>query len=59
MFAAAGFRAVVQRRMNLCPNFTPGFLYRLLARLEPRIEASPLLNSLCTVNMFGFSASEQ
>jgi SAM-dependent methyltransferase len=58
MFAAAGLRVVVQRRMNLCPNFTPGFLYRLLARLEPGIEASTLLNSLCTVNMFGFSARE-
>jgi SAM-dependent methyltransferase len=56
MFAAAGFSAVVHRRMNLCPNFTPGFLHRLLAPLEPRIEASAALNALCTVNMFGFAA---
>ncbi|SRR5258708_6614641 len=57
LFTAAGFRAVVRRRMNLCPNFTPRFLYRLLAPLEPRIEASSLLNGLCTVNLFGFVAS--
>jgi len=56
-FAAAGFRTVVHRRMNLCPNFTPGLLYRLLAPLEPRIEASRVLNALCTVNMFGFARS--
>jgi SAM-dependent methyltransferase len=56
LFAAAGFRAQVHRRMNLCPNFTPRFLYRLLAPLEPRIEASPLLDALCTVNMFGFAS---
>jgi cyclopropane fatty-acyl-phospholipid synthase-like methyltransferase len=54
VFAAAEFRAQVHRRMNLCPNFTPQFLYRLFAPLEPRIEASPLLDALCTVNMFGF-----
>jgi SAM-dependent methyltransferase len=52
LFAAAGYRAEVHRRMNLCPNFTPRFLYRMLAPLEPRIEAS--LDALCTVNMFGF-----
>jgi Cyclopropane fatty acid synthase and related methyltransferases len=57
LLAAAGFRAQVQRRMNLCPNFTPRFLYRLLAPLEPRIEASAVLNALCTVNMFGFAKS--
>ena len=54
VFAAAGFTSVTHRRMNLCPNFTPGFLYRLLAPLEPRIEASATLDALCTVNMFGF-----
>jgi hypothetical protein len=53
LFAAAGYRAQVHRRMNLCPNFTPRVLYRLLAPLEPRIEAS--LDALCTVNMFGFA----
>jgi hypothetical protein len=57
LLAAAGFRAQVHRRMNLCPNFTPRFLYRLLAPLEPRIEASAVLNALCTVNMFGFTKS--
>lgn len=55
LFEAAGFRRVVWRRLNLFPNFTPGGIYRLLAPLEPRVEASPFWNALCTVNMFGFS----
>jgi 2-polyprenyl-3-methyl-5-hydroxy-6-metoxy-1,4-benzoquinol methylase len=55
LFAAAGYRAQVHRRMNLCPNFTPHFLYRLLAPIEPRVEASAVLDALCTVNMFGFA----
>lgn len=56
IFAAAGFRTVIWRRMNLLPNFMPGPLYRMLARLEPHVEASRFWNALCTVNMFGFSA---
>jgi hypothetical protein len=28
-------------------------VYRLLAPLEPRIEASKFCNALCTVNMLG------
>jgi len=55
LFAAAGYRAQVHRRMNLCPNFTPRFLYRLLAPIEPRVESSAALDALCTVNMFGFA----
>jgi SAM-dependent methyltransferase len=56
IFAAAGLHAVVRRRMNLFPNFTPGWLFRTLAPLEPSIEASPFWNALCTVNMLGFRA---
>jgi SAM-dependent methyltransferase len=53
IFQSAGWRVVVQRRLNIFPNFTPVAIYRLLAALEPRIEASRLWNGLCTVNMFG------
>ncbi|WP_158812819.1 bifunctional 2-polyprenyl-6-hydroxyphenol methylase/3-demethylubiquinol 3-O-methyltransferase UbiG [Methylocapsa sp. S129] len=54
IFAAAGFKTAVWRRMNLFPNFTPGFLYRLLAPLETKVESNNVLKALCTVNMFGF-----
>ncbi len=53
IFAASGWRTMVSRRLNLFPNFTPGTIYRLLAPLEPRVEASAFWNALCTVNMFG------
>jgi SAM-dependent methyltransferase len=55
IFEAAGWRTAVHRRLNLFPNFTPGAVYRLLAPLEPRIEASKFCNALCTVNMLGVS----
>lgn len=58
MFADAGFRAAVWRRMNMFPNFTPGPVYRLLAPLEHRVESSRVLDALCTVNMFGFKLRE-
>lgn len=48
-----GWRVTVFRRLNLFPNFTPGPIFRLLHRLEPKIEASPILNAMCTVNMLG------
>lgn len=54
LFAAAGFRAVVARRINLFPNFTPGFIYRSLAWVEPRIEANAFGRALCTVDLCGF-----
>jgi len=53
VFADAGWRTVVHRRCNIFPNFAPGLLYRLLAPLEMRVEASPVLSALCTVNMLG------
>jgi SAM-dependent methyltransferase len=55
IFAAAGWQTVVQRRLNLFPNFTPGPVYRLLAPLESRVEASRFWNALCTVNLFGLT----
>lgn len=59
IFAACGWRVMVQRRLNLFPNVTPGGVYRLLAPLEPRIEASRFWNALCTVNMFGLIAHDR
>ena len=55
IFEEAGFKTRVSRRMNLFPNFTPGFVYRALAPLEKKVETSAVLRALCTVNMFGFS----
>jgi SAM-dependent methyltransferase len=55
IFAAAGWRIEVWRRLNLFPNFTPGFIYRRLAPFEPRIEASPFWNALCTVDLYGLT----
>jgi SAM-dependent methyltransferase len=55
VFEEAGFKTRVSRRMNLFPNFTPGFVYRALAPLEKKVETSAVLRALCTVNMFGFS----
>jgi 2-polyprenyl-3-methyl-5-hydroxy-6-metoxy-1,4-benzoquinol methylase len=54
LFEEAGFRAVVRRRLNLFPNFTPRALFHLLRGIEPLIESTPGLRALCTVNMFGF-----
>ena len=53
IFSGAGWRVIVRRRLNLFPNFTPNFIYRLLAPIEPYIEGNSLLNAICTVNMFG------
>ena len=55
IFTAAGWRVEIQRRMNLFPNFTPRLVYRLMAPLEPWIEASNVLNALCTVDMYGLT----
>jgi len=55
IFAAAGWRTAIWRRLNLFPNFTPGFVYRWLAPIEPRIEASQFWNALCTVDLYGLT----
>ncbi len=55
IFVAAGWRTVIRRRVNLFPNFTPGFICRWLGPLEPRIENSRFWNGLCTVNAFGLT----
>ena len=56
IFAAAGWRTKIWQRLNLFPNFTPGFVYRWLAPIEPRIEASRFLRALCTVDLYGLTA---
>lgn len=58
IFKAAGWRTAIQRRLNLFPNFTPGFIYRSLKPIEPWIEASRFWNALCTVDMYGLTAAE-
>jgi SAM-dependent methyltransferase len=59
IFAEAGYRRVIWRRLNLFPNFTPQPLFRLLRRIEPAIEATPGLRALCTVDMYGFLSEDQ
>jgi SAM-dependent methyltransferase len=58
IFAKAGYRRVIWRRLNLFPNFTPQPLFRLLRPAEPLIEATPGLRALCTVDMYGLRAGE-
>lgn len=56
IFAEAGFARAVWRRLNLMPNFTPRFAFKLLLPLEPIVESTPVLRTLCTVNAWGFVA---
>ena len=58
IFKKAGYYPVVWRRLNLFPNFTPGFIFKMLRPFEPLIERAPILRALCTVNMWGFRAYE-
>jgi cyclopropane fatty-acyl-phospholipid synthase-like methyltransferase len=58
IFHEAGYYPVVWKRLNLFPNFTPKFLFKLLKHFEPMVEATPVLRALCTVNMWGFKAYE-
>lgn len=59
IFADAGYRRIIWRRLNLFPNFTPQPMFRLLRPLEPWIEATPGLRALCTVDMYGFRTADQ
>lgn len=58
LFANVGYHAVMWRRLNLFPNFTPLPLFRLLKRFEPTIETTPGLRALCTVDMYGYRADQ-
>jgi SAM-dependent methyltransferase len=55
IFAAGGWRTDIRQRLNLFPNFTPGFVYRRLKPLEPLIEGSRFWNALCTVDIYGLT----
>ena len=55
IFGAAGWRIEIWRRLNLFPNFTPGFIYRWLRPIEPRIEQSRFWNVFCTADMYGLT----
>lgn len=57
IFKAAGWRTAIYRRLNVFPNFTPGFVYRWLRPIEPKLEASGFWNALCTVDMYGLMLS--
>jgi SAM-dependent methyltransferase len=55
IFAAAGWRIEIRRRLNAFPNFTPGFICRWLAPIEPHLEASRFWRALCTVDAYGLT----
>ena len=55
IFAAAGWRTEIWRRLNVFANFTPGFIYRWLKPIEPRIEQNRFWNAFCTVDMYGLT----
>lgn len=57
IFAAAGWRTTIRRRLNLFPNFTPGLIYRWLSPIEPWVESRPFWNGLCTVDLYGVTRS--
>jgi 2-polyprenyl-3-methyl-5-hydroxy-6-metoxy-1,4-benzoquinol methylase len=57
IFTTAGWQTVIWRRLNLFPNFTPGAIYHLLAPIEPWVETHRLWKALCTVDLYGLSAS--
>jgi cyclopropane fatty-acyl-phospholipid synthase-like methyltransferase len=57
IFENAGFSQLVWKRLNLFPNFTPTWIFKMFWGVEPLIEKIPLLRAMCTVNLWGFSSS--
>jgi SAM-dependent methyltransferase len=57
IFAAAGWRTEIWRRLNVFPNFAPGFVYRWMAPFESRIEENRFGSAFCTVDMYGLTAT--
>ena len=53
IFAAAGWRTEIWRRVSIFPNFTPAFVCHALAPIEPWIERSRFWNAWCTVDIYG------
>jgi hypothetical protein len=53
-----GGETMVCRRLNLFPDFTPGFVYRWLGPFEPSMKKSHFWNTLCSVDLYGLSAAE-
>jgi len=53
IFNDAGFTIQARERLNIFPNFTPKLLFHLLKRFEPVLEKTPILQGLCTVNLWG------
>jgi hypothetical protein len=53
IFAAAGWRTEIWRRLNVFANFTPGFIYRWLKPIEL------FWNAFCTVDMYGLTFAHE
>lgn len=54
VFAAAGYRKTLLKRVNFFPDLTPLWLFRLLKPVEPLIETTPPFDRLCTCMLVGF-----
>lgn len=59
IFEAAGWRTVTSRRLNIFPNFTPAYIYRLIRSLQPWIEQSRFWSGLCTVGVYGLVTANE
>lgn len=59
IFSAAGYDTPIFERINLFPNMTPEFAFRLFSPLESWLEHSQTFDFVLTVNMFGLSAREE
>lgn len=57
IFDAGGYHVHTHKRANLLPNFTPKRMFDLLIPLEKSVENTPVLSTMCTVNLFGFEAA--
>lgn len=55
MFEACGFELSQLRRMTIVPPFLPARLLPFMKGIERRIEATPILNRLCSSYILGFA----
>ncbi len=53
LFIRSGFTIYSQKSLNIFPNFTPKRMFHALKPLESMIEQTPLIKTLCTVNIWG------
>jgi 2-polyprenyl-3-methyl-5-hydroxy-6-metoxy-1,4-benzoquinol methylase len=54
LFERAGYYPVVWKRLNLFPDLTPEWMFKIFKPVEPLIERTRVLRALCTANIWGF-----